>query len=315
VKLKFKMAAALLIGALTSSGMGFAAQPATILVPGTHLYTESMTSTANGTVIISAMKPGAIFRARPGQAKARPWIKPGTDGIVNVLGVLADDRSNTLWACSFTFEPKGTTPPPSALHAFDLRTGAPKGRWPFPTAGALCNDIAIGQDGAAYATDTSNMEIVVLKPGAKSLMVWAGGGAFGPKGGLLDGIAIIRNRVVVNAYQTGRLFSVPINPDGTAGTASEVMLDRPLEHPDGQRPVGKDALLVVDTGEGGRLVRVTFSDEFDKGKVTTLKTGFADGPTGVTVVGRTAYVIEGQFATDDKLPVKPYKAIAAATLQ
>jgi sugar lactone lactonase YvrE len=311
-----KKAATLVMGAFTAAGVGLAAQPPVIVVPGTQLYTESMTSTANGTVIISAMKPGAIFRARPGEATARPWIKPGSDGLVNVLGVLADDKSNTLWACSFTFEPKGTTPPPSALHAFNLRTGAPKGRWPLPTTGGLCNDIAIGPDGTAYATDTNNMEVVVLKPGAQSLQVWAGGEAFGPKGGVLDGIAIVRDRVIVNAYQTGRLFSVPIHPDGTAGKVSEVMLDRALEHPDGQRPVGKDALLIVDTGEGGRLVRVNFSGtEFDKGSVTTLKTGFADGPTAVTLVGRTAYVIEGQFATADKLPARPYRAIAAATIQ
>jgi sugar lactone lactonase YvrE len=37
---------------------------------------------------------------------------------------------------------------------------------------ALCNDIAIGPDGTAYATDTVANRIVRLKKGAAALDVW-----------------------------------------------------------------------------------------------------------------------------------------------
>lgn len=297
--------------AATVVSAGNAVPPAEITVPGTGLFTESITSTADGTVFIGAMGTGAIFRARPHAALAELWVKPGTDGLASVLGVLADEKANTLWTCSFTESPKGVTPPPSSLHAFELTSGAPKGKWHLPTAGAVCNDIAIGADGTAYVTDTKNMEILRLEPGGKSLQVWAGHGDFGPKGGVLDGIAIVRGRVVVNALKTHRLFSVPVESDGGAGRVTEVKLDRPLKFPDGQRPFGEDGILIVDGGEGGRLMHIRLAgDLLDSGTVTTLKSGFADGPTSVTVVGDRAYVLEAQFETADRLPARPFKATA-----
>jgi sugar lactone lactonase YvrE len=288
-----------------------AAPPSAIVVHGKKLFTESLTSTADGAVIIGAMGPGAIYRAAPGAGTAEPWIKPGTDGIVNVLGVFADERSGTLWACSFSNVPEGVVALPSTLHAFDLSSGAPKGKWPLPTAGAICNDIGVGKDGTAYATDSINMEVVALRPGAKSLEVWAGHGAFGPAGGMLDGIAVLQDRLIVNALETGRLFSVPILPDGRAGVVTQVSLDRPLQKPDGHRSLGNDSLLIVDAGEGGRLLTVALSGEqLTIGRVTTLRAGFADGPASVTVVGNLAYVLEAQFETADKGPERPFKATA-----
>ncbi len=83
--------------AMSASVVSHAATPPPeILVPGTKLYTESITSTADRTVIIGAMGPGAIFRAQPGAASAEVWIKPKTDGLSNVLGVFADEKSSTL---------------------------------------------------------------------------------------------------------------------------------------------------------------------------------------------------------------------------
>jgi len=305
----------LITTALAAAG-AHAAVPAEIVAPGERLFTESLTSTADGTVIIGSVGGQTIFKAAPGSANAAPWIK-GTDGLGGVFGVLADDKSKTLWACSGTFGgPPGSSappPPPSALHAFDLSTGASKGKWPLPTAGGFCNDIAIGADGTAYATDTTNMEIVALKPGAKALEVWAGNGAFGPRGGVLDGIAFVQGKVIVNTLATSKLFSVPVESDGRAGTVVEVKLDRPLERPDGQRSWGDDSILVVEGGGSGRLSRVTLSGtNLDTGKVTTIKEGFPDGPVGVTVVGETAYVLEGQLGsmrTPDAKP-KPFKATA-----
>jgi hypothetical protein len=307
---------ALAVAALIASGAQAATPPAEIVIPGERLFTESLTSTADGTVIIGSVGGRTIFRARPGEAKAEAWIPPGTEGLAGVFGVLADDKSNTLYACSGTFGPPGANPPPppSALHAFDLKTGAPKGKWNVPTAGGFCNDIAVDESGNAYITDTSNMEVSVLKPGAKSLELWAGSdGSFGPKGGVLDGIAVVQGKVVVNALRTGKLFSVPIGKDGKAGTTVEVKLDRVLEGPDGQRSWGKDSLLVAEGGGGGKLTRVTLSGaNLENGKVETIRQGFPDTAVSVTVVGDTAYVLEGQLNAmrDPNAPPKPFKATA-----
>ena len=304
--------------------VGAAAQaatpPAEILIPGERVFPESLTSTADGTVIIGSIGAKTIFRAKPGSASAEAWIQPGTDGMNAIFGVFADEKSGTLYACSgglaFGPPPAGRPPIVSTLHTFDLKTGAPKGHYPLPTAGASCNDIAVGSDGTAYATDTGNMQVVRLKKGAKELEVWAGaGGEFGPKGGVLDGISVLGDRVIVNALFTSKLFSAPIGKDGKVGTVTEIKLDNPIMRPDGMRSFGKSSLLVVEGSNGGRLSRVDLTG--DNGKVTSVKDGFPGGPVAVTVVGTTGYVAEGQLSLlmgrgDPSAKATPFHAVAVA---
>jgi hypothetical protein len=306
-----------LLAAAAAVSQAHAAAPAEIIVPGERLFTESLTSAKDGSVIVGSVGGRTIFRAAPGAANAEAWIKPGTEGMAGIFGVFADDKSNTLWACSGSFGGPpggGPPPPPSTLYAFDLKTGAHKGHYPLPTAGGFCNDIAVDSKGTAYATDTQNMEVVALKKGGTALEVWAGAGAFGPKGGVLDGIAVLGDSVVVNTLMTSKLFSVAIGKDGKAGTATELKLDTPVERPDGMRSFGKKALLVAEGGSGGRLTKVVIDG--DSGKRTVVKEGFPDGPVAVTVVGTTAYVLEGQLGSMRGPPggappaPKPFKATA-----
>jgi hypothetical protein len=301
------------VTAVAASGAQ-AAAPAEITIPGEKLFTESLTSTKDGSVIIGSIGGKTIFRTKPGAATAEAWIQPGTEGLGAVFGVLADEKSNTLWACSGApgGPPGGPPPPPSNLYAFDLKTGAHKGHYPFPTPGSFCNDIAVDSNGNAYATDTLNMEVVRLKKGGTALEVWAGNGAFGPKGGVLDGIAVLGNNVIANVLLTSKLFSVPIGKDGTAGASTEIKLDTPVERPDGMRSFGKSALLIAEAGSGGKLTKVVVDGA--TGKRTVLKEGFPDGPVAVTMVGTTAYVLEGQLSAmrgppgGTPPPAKPFKA-------
>jgi sugar lactone lactonase YvrE len=294
-----------------------ASPPAEILIPGERVFPESLTSTVDGAVIIGSIGARTIFRAPPGSGQAEVFVKPDTDGMKGIFGVLADNKSNTLYACSGIFGPPqpGQSPAVAALYTFDLKTGAPKGHYPMPSDGGSCNDIAVGADGTAYATDSRNMEVVRLKKGAKALDVWTGsGGELGAKGGVLDGIAVLGDRVIVNVLLTGKLFSAPIGKDGTAGTVTEIKLDNPLTRPDGMRSFGKSSLLVAEAGSGnGRLTRVDLNG--DSGKVTTLKEGFPGGPVSVTVVGTTAYVLEGQLGLmmgrgDPNAKATPFHAVA-----
>src|SRR3954470_16147186 len=151
---------ALLVSAAACAAAN-AAAPATITVPGERLFTESFTSTKDGSVIVGSVMARTIFRAKPGAETAEAWIQPGTEGMAGVFGVFADDKSNTLWACSGSFGggrpgADAPPPPPSALYAFDLKTGAHKAHYAFPTPGGFCNDIAVDKDGNAYASDTNN---------------------------------------------------------------------------------------------------------------------------------------------------------------
>jgi sugar lactone lactonase YvrE len=292
------------------------AAPAEIVIPGTKIIPESLTSTSDGTVYIGSIGARQIYRAAPGAGTAEVFIPAGTSDMQGIFGVLADEASGTLYACSGNMGPpaEGTQPVPSALYAFDLATGAYKAHYPLPKAGGACNDIAVDKAGNAYATDTTNMLIVQLKKNDGKLEIWAGdGGKFGPTGSILDGVTVLDDYVIVNALLTSKLYSVPIGADGKAGAVTEVVLDKPVDRPDGMRAYGANSILVAEGGGAGRLGLVTVDDTRAKGTNVTLKEGFPDGPVAVTVVGDKAYVLEAQFAAlraEPGTPDKPFKATA-----
>src|SRR5262245_28897244 len=110
-----------LVAAIAASA-AHAAAPADITIPGEKLFTESLTSTKDGAVIVGSVGGRTIFRAKPGSATAEEFVKAGTEGMLGIFGVFADDKSNTLYACSGQpgGPPGGPPPPPSSLYLFDL---------------------------------------------------------------------------------------------------------------------------------------------------------------------------------------------------
>ncbi len=297
-----------MVALLVTSLAHASSHPAEIVIPGEKIFPESLTSN-DSYIIIGSIGARTIWRAKAGSDTAKAWIQPGTDDMQSIFGVFADPNSNTLWACSNASGPPGSTPASSALYWFDLKTGTPRGHYSMPTPGALCNDIAVDAQGNVYATDSLNMQVVRRAKSGQALEVWAGAdGTLGTKGAVVDGIAVLGDRVIVNTLSTGKLFSVPIEKDGKAGAVTEIKLDRTIERPDGMRSFGKDGLLLVESGSVGRLLKVSLSES--SGKVTVIKEGFPGGPVAVTVVGTTAYVLEGQLAArrDPSIPLTPFKA-------
>lgn len=304
--------------AATVATLAHAALPQTIIIDGEKVFPESMTSAADGSVFFGSIGNKMIYRAAPGADKAEAFVQPGTDDLQATFGVFADNKSGTLYACSNNFGgPPGSAPTPANVYAFDLKTGASKGHYPFAVAGSFCNDMATLPDGTLYATDTNNMQVEVLKKGAAALEIWSGAdGALGPKGGVIDGISVLGHRVIVNELAVSKLFSIEIGKDGSAAAPVEITLDRPISRPDGMRSFGKSAVLIIEGGDGGKLEKVTFTG--NTGKVDLIKQGYPDGPVAVTVVGTTAYVVEGQLGAMRRNPnssapppaPKPFQATA-----
>ena len=278
-------AAALILIAASSS---YAAEPISeITLPGTRIFPESITSTADGTLIIGSLGHGNVSRIAPGTAMVEEWIKPGTGGLNQILGVYADEKGKTLWVCSNNVANKGEA---TAAMAFDLKTGTPKGTFVLPGDGTLCNDIAVAADGTSYFTDTRQGSVLMLKPGAKTLDIAA-------KDPLLagaDGLAFGEKTILyVNSVTAGKILRLDLGPDGKAKGVVELKLSRPIERPDGMRAIGKNRLLLAENS--GKMSIVTFEgDGLQNAVVTTIKEGLEMTPA-VTATRGMAWIVEGKL--------------------
>lgn len=290
--------AALLVALLPLSAAIAKDTRSTIDLPGELAFPEAITSTADGTLYVSSLGNGGIFRARPGETEATVWIAPGSYGTRSTFGVLADEKAGLLWVCSndigAVIGPHvAGTATGSWLKAFDLKTGEGKVSAKFPGERTLCNDIALGPDGGVYATNTMAPEILKLSADRKTLTVWATDPRFGPGGkdAGLDGIVFGGDgHVYVNTYSKAELFRVEVR-NGKAGTVTPITPSRPLVLPDTLRLIEGTTFWLIEGG--GRLDRMTI--EGDTAKIETVKDGFAL-PTGVTQVsGSLAWISEGQL--------------------
>jgi hypothetical protein len=302
--------------ALLAAGEARAA--ADVVVPGSTDFPESMSASSDGTLYFSSFGNGRIWRAKPGETQASEFIKTGSNGLASALGVLADNKSNTLYVCSDDFSGAGIKIPgatATSLKLFDLKTGEAKGSIPTPGQATLCNDIVVASDGTAYVADSFAGHILRLKPGAKEFEVWAQDARWNVPGKPeLDGIAILGDGAVYsNIFEGDGLYRIAVNPDGSAGKITKLETSRPLYHSDGLRAFGPNKLIMVEGETKGNLDLITIDG--DNAKVETIKNGF-DGPVSLVQVSDTIYVLDvplryllGQEAKDKKTP-PPFKAFA-----
>jgi sugar lactone lactonase YvrE len=269
-----------------------------ITINDTDVSPENLTSSRDGTVYFGSTAKGTIYRTAPGAARAEPWILASSTGLTNVLGVLADDRSNTLWVCQNSTGGRGGAPVAgqTALRAFDLKSGAAKGTYPLPTPSGVCNDIAIGPDGSAYVSESFRGRVHRLRPGAAALDVWF---TDAQSINAVDGLAFLGDgSLYVNDFFNGKLFRIPVNADGSAGALVPIEASLPSTRPDGMRTAGPRTLIQAE-GQG-RVTELTISG--NRADVRVVQEGLS-GATGVTVVGDTAFVL----MTRTKAVAVPYR--------
>lgn len=308
---RFAACAALLWGAAAQPATPGRAPPGDILIDAQNVYPESITSAADGTIYTGSIA-GIIYRAGPGDSTARAYIRPdAANGLQAVFGVLADERSRTLWVCSVPnpfARPAAQPAPPTALVAFDLKSGQFKGSWPFPAPGGVCNDIAVARDGSVYATDTPNGRLLRLTRDRSALTVVAEAEAL--KG--IDGVAFDgAGQLYVNIVSRGELLRVELADAPQKARLTQLKLTRPLAGPDGFRPLGGNRFVLAE-GSGGRVDVVSI--DWDVATIHVLREGLDSSP-GVTVVGKTVYAVQGKigYLVDPKLRGQDpgsFKAIA-----
>ena len=281
------------------AGVAAAPAPGDVTIDGSRVYPESLTSDAAGN-LYNGSNGGTIYRALRGAKTAEPWIVPDAhNGLRSLFGVFADDKHGLLWACDNPnlFKRESGT---STLRAFSLKTGQLVAKYDFPADGpAACNDVAIAKDGTLWATETLAGRIFVLKPHANALELFAKSAELVG----IDGIAIAGDgKIYINNVRKQLFQRVERKADGSFDHLTTLATSLPLNGPDGLRALGGNRFIQGE-GPGGRVALVDVKG--DTAEITPVATGL-DGPVGVTVVGRTAYAIEGkiEYMMDPKLKDK-----------
>lgn len=294
--LKIRRASLFSAAAILALGMAGArgAEPAPLGVPDKS-FPESVTSTSDGSLYVGSFNLGGVTKVAA-DGKAEQLVKPGSGDSRSTLGVLADEKSGTLYVCSNDISGYGVAGPSDVkgawLKTFDLKTGAPKGSFALSQPTSFCNDIVVGSDGTAYVSDSGAPIIHSLKPGATALATFATDPLLAPaKDGVgLDGIAIgADGNLYVNTFIPAKLFRVAVK-DGKAGVVTELKPSRPLDHSDAMRVFGNGFLMIEGNG---KLDKVTVKG--DQAEIDTIKDGF-EGPVSVTQVGNIGWVAEGKLS-------------------
>ncbi len=285
--------------ALCAAAAAWAA-PRDIRIDDKGVFPESVTSAADGTIYVGSVK-GIVYRAAPGAAKAEPWIRPDAgNGLLSLLGVLADDASGTLWLCSTPnfFGPERSQGVAS-LMAFDLHTGEFENSYPFPPPASVCNDITVAADGSAYVSDTSNGRILKLAKGANALTLYGESPALVG----IDGLAFSGDGTLyVNNVRSNEVLRVDTDANGNMSGLTHLHVDAKLGGPDGFRLISGHRFLQAE-GTVGRLGILTI--EGNEAKLDVLTDKLVSSP-GATPVGDTAYVLESniRYLTDPALKGK-----------
>ena len=278
-----RAAAALALGtSLLTLGGAIAADQVKVQINGSdRSFPESMTSTADGTLYAGSTADGIVYKAAPGAATAEAWTAK-QDGPQNMLGVLADEKNNTLWAC---YSGQDQT----LVRSFDLKTAQATGSYDFP-GGGLCNDIAVGPDNSVYISDTRGNRILRLKSGATALDEWLKDDAK-LKG--VDGLSFSADgKLYVNSVTEGTLMRIDMSPTGDAAGVVAISTSTPLQGPDGMR-FGDDGKLYIAENRGGQVDVATLNG--DNAEITVLQSGLMN-PTAVSKVGDTLWALEAKQA-------------------
>jgi sugar lactone lactonase YvrE len=266
---------------LLAGGALHAADPAVISIPSKNLFPESITSTADGAVIIGSFGTSTIWRVPPGENNAAQWIDASSNK-GPLLGVLADERSGRLLVCQ------------AGVKTFDLKTGAAKEALTIPTANPFCNDLAVREDGSIYISDTVGAKIFMFTKGATTGVEVASD----PLLAGADGLAFLADpdKLYVNSVTSGKLLRLDLAKDGKATKITDLKLSRPLEGPDGMRPIDGKRLIIAE-GIGRTAMGIPNGDNVE---ITTLKEGGMEGGTpAVTVTKGMGWTVEGKLRQRD----------------
>jgi SMP-30/Gluconolactonase/LRE-like region len=134
----------------------------------TELWPEGIAVDADtGDLYVGSIGRRAIYRVSP-DGRVEEFGASSEDGLMEVLGIWVDSRRRTLWAVTGLGEydePLNGPPRKNELVRYDLETGRLENRYEAPDDELrLLNDVVVGPDGTAWATETLRGELFRVLP-------------------------------------------------------------------------------------------------------------------------------------------------------
>lgn len=174
------------------------------------------TAAATNTGDVVALAARKIVRVGPnGQQKAFPVTLPAGAFGIGPIGA-AYDLHHVLYVAL----PAAFGPPPSGTPGVLRISANGKQATPVPGSEGMVAADGMGLDSATgylYVTDIFGSAIWRVTPGGSSAQLWTSD-ATNPILGDPDGVKVFQNAVYTSSGD--RILRIPINPDGSAGTAT-----------------------------------------------------------------------------------------------
>lgn len=271
--------------------------PATVVAARAGFIPEGVEyDTKNGRLLTGSLSEGTIFHINNDGSVTPAVTDPD---LKSSIGIEADEERDRLLVANsdFTiFQGKGTGQ--AKLGVYSLSTGARLAMVDLAAADTnapkdavhFANDVAVGDDGTAYVTDSRTNVVYRVGQDYKASVLHR----FAPAQGLaLNGIVHHPSGyLLVTGGAT--LYKVPIN--NPAGL-TEVKLPEPVAGQDGMVWTSDGRLAIVSNSEN-RVVTLTSSDNWATAQIAGVAK-FATQATTAAAVGNDIYVVHPHFADKD----------------
>lgn len=267
-----------------------------VMGSGASLHPEGVTyDPVRHRFLIGSVTHGTVSRVDPiGQARALvddPWL-------ITTMGLTVDARRGRLLVTNADLgladrsKPE-TTRAFAGLGIYDLRTGKAIHRVTLATGpGHFANDVALGQDGTAYVTDSISGTIYRVTPsGTTSTLVQHPDLAQPSTGGWgLNGIAHLGDKLVAALSGARKLAVIPLRNPRNVTTISA-----PIGAPDGLLALGRNRILLVDNTAANRVVEVRTADRWQTVEIVSETKWPDKAPTTLTNTPCGAYAVAGRL--------------------
>jgi sugar lactone lactonase YvrE len=279
----------------------FAADAGQIAFTADMTYPESVTwSAKQQSFMVSSVRHGVVGKVST-KGEYTPFI---TDkSLISSVGLLVDDKSNTLWVTNSDpgasdHTDAATQGKLAGVAAYDATTGE---RQAYYDLGSLsggahfANDLTLDANGNLYVTDSFAPIIYKIDTAGKA-SIFANNPLFKDADGFnLNGIAWHKDGyLLVGKYNSGGLFRVNL---ADPSDVKQVQLPEALKGADGIHLVDDQHLIVVQNMGADRTVQLVSTDGWKSAKLEREVKSVMSMPTAATDVDGSIYVLNSRLDT------------------